>query len=179
MRISWREVLGLLIGLGICYGLVTYALTNAPQIREIAQEQKKENLQRGATQQQTASTVSEENTKTVTVRVAGSKGEEFGGNIGNLRSSRSVEGAVPAEYEVTVRTDPLSGDYVSVTAWKNAENTKELKVQIIDDGRVIRESSTTKDYGATGVRWNPNEPQPSETTTSTEKKAGQDKKSRS
>jgi hypothetical protein len=145
----------------------------------MAQEQKNEKLQRGATQQQTGSTVSEGSTKTVTVRVTGSKDESFGANIGNLRSSRSVEGVVPAEYEVSVRTDPLSGDYVSVTAWKNAENEKELKVQIIDDGWIIRESSTTKDYGATGVRWNPNAPQPSETTTSTEKKTGQDKKSRS
>ncbi len=180
MRVSWREILGLLIGLVICYAVVSYALTNASQYREVASEQKGKNAQPGETNQQTTSTASETNTKTVTVRVTGSKGEPFGANYGNLRSSSWVEGVVPTDYEVRVNTNPLSGDYVSATAWKTTGNSKELKVQIIDNGRVLKEASTTNDYGAAGTRWSPNEPQTGGTTTTSppEKKAGENGKSK-
>ena len=175
MRISWREVLGLLIGVAICYGLFSYAVIHAPEIREAASERtKEEDAQRGEAEQRTTPEASNEDTKTVTVRVTGSSGEQFGANYGNLRSSQTVEGVVPADYEVQVHTDPSSGDYVTATAWKTSGDSKELKVQVLDKGTVVKEGSTTKDYGAAGVRWNPNEPPPAETTTSlaTQKKAG-------
>ena len=172
MRLSWREVLGLLIGLALSYGLFSLALTNAPQYREAASEQTQESSQRGETSQQTTPVGSGEDTKTVTVRVTGSSGEQFGANFGNLYSSRSVEGVVPADYEVQVDTDPGSGDAVTATVWKTTGDENELKVQILDRGKVVRENSTTEDYGATGVRWNPNEPQPEATTTPSTTKAG-------
>ena len=171
MRISWREILGLLIGLVICYGVVSYALTSASQYREVASEKKGESAQQGVTSQQTTPTVSDENSKTLTIRITGSKGESFGANFGNRRSSRSVESTVPADYEVQVNTDLTSSDYVSATVWKTTGDSKELKVQILDNGKVLKEASTDKDYGATGARWSPSEPQPAETTTVTEKKA--------
>jgi hypothetical protein len=166
LRISWREVLGLLIGLAICYGVFYYAVTYMPQIREaVSKQTQKEDAQRGETEQQrTDPTAPEGDTKTVIVRVTGSKGEPFGANFGNLRSSRSVEGVAPTDYEVRVNTEPRSGDYVSATAWKTTGNSKEIKVQIVEDGRVVKENSTTEDYGATGVRWSPNEQQSGETT---------------
>jgi len=174
--------LGLLIGLAICYGVISYALSNAPQIREVALEQKGKNAQPGETNQRTTSTASETNTKTMTVRITGSRGEPFGANYGTLRSIRWVEGGVPVDYEVQVSTDSLSGDYISVMAWKTTGDSKELKVQIIDNGKVLKEASTTKDYGAVGTRWSPNEPQTGGTTTttsSTEKKTGENGKSKS
>jgi hypothetical protein len=175
LRISWREVLGLLIGVAICYGLFSYAVIHAPEIREAASERTKEDAQRGEAEQRTTPQASNEDTKTVTVRVTGSSGEQFGANYGNLLSSQTAEGVVPADYEVQVHTTPSSGDYVTATAWKTSGDSKELKVQILDKGTVVKEGSTTEDYGAAGVRWNPNEPPPpSQTTTpsATQKKAG-------
>jgi hypothetical protein len=174
LRISWREVLGLLIGVALCYVLFSYAVLYAPQIREAASERtQEEDSQREETGQGTTPAASDEATKTVTVRVTGASGEQFGVNYGNLNASRSAEGVVPADYEVEVRTDPSTGDYVTATAWKITGNSRELKVQILDGGTVVKEGSTTEDYGAAGVRWNPNEPpQPGGTTTpATQKKA--------
>jgi hypothetical protein len=168
LGIGWREVLGLLIGLAICYGVLHYALTNASQYREAASEQARESSQPDTTEQQSASPeTSDEKTKTVTIRITGSSGESFGANYGNQNSSRSVEGATPADYEARVNTGSSSGDYITATAWKTTGDSKELKVQIVDKGTVVKESSTTKDYGAAGLRWRPNDPPepPSGTTT--------------
>ncbi len=152
MGIGWREILGLLIGLGLCYVILDYALTNAPQNRETASEQTSEVTE----QQSTTSETPEENTRAVTVRITGSNGQPFGANYGNLSSSRSVEGAIPAEYEARVTSSP--GDYVSATAWKTTGDSRELRVQLVIDGTVVRDSATTEDYGATGARWNSNDP---------------------
>ena len=87
------------------------------------------------------------------VRVTGSSGEPFGANYGNLSSACSVEGIAPTDYEV--RTEPSSGDYVAATAWKSSDNRKELKAQVLVDGKVVKETSTSEDYGAASVRRNP------------------------
>jgi hypothetical protein len=177
LGISWREVLGLLIGLAICYGVISYAITNAPQNRETALDQTQENSLQGVAKHQTGPTTSEGDTKTVTLRMTGSSGESFGANYGNLDSSSTVEGVIPKDYEVRVRTDPRSGDYVAATAWKTAADSKELKVQIVDSGKVVKESKTTEDYGAASIRWSPNE-RPTETTTSSTEKTGEATNSR-
>jgi hypothetical protein len=82
-----------------------------------------------------------------------------------------VEGRAPADYEVRVSTDPDSGDYVTATAWKTTGDSNELKVQLLDEGKVIKEGSTTKDYGVVAIRWSPDEPQSGETTTPEKKTA--------
>jgi hypothetical protein len=169
LRITWREVLGLLIGVAICYGLFSYAVLYAPQLREAASERTQEESRRGGETEQRASTTpesSDEATKTVTIRVTGTTGNSFGINYGNLLSSQSDEGILPADYRIEVRTDPSSGDYVTATAWKTTGDSRELKVQILDSSTVVSEGTTTKDYGAAGARWSPNQPpQPTETTT--------------
>ena len=170
MGISWREVLGLLIGLAVCYGVISYALTNA-QERETSSKQTQESTQREATDQRTTP-AAPENTRTLTIRVGGLTGQSFGANFGNLSSSRSVEGRAPADYEVQVSTDPGSGDYVTATAWKTTGDSNELKMQLLDEGKVIKEGSTTKDYGVVALRWSPGDPQSGETTTP-EKKAAE------
>jgi hypothetical protein len=164
LGISWREVLGLLIGLAVCYGVISYALTSA-QDRETASKQTQENTQQEATSQRTTSAVSDETTKTLTLRVGGLTGQSFGANFGNLYSSRSVEGRAPTDYEVQVTTDPGARDYVTATVWKTTGDSNELRVQLLDNGSVIKESSTTRDYGVASVRWSPGEPQSGETTT--------------
>jgi hypothetical protein len=177
LRITWREVLGLLIGVAICYGLFSYAVLYAPQLREAASERTQEDSRRGGETDQRASTTpasADEETKTVTIRVTGTTGQSFGINYGNLRSSQTDEGTLPADYEIEVRTDPNVGDYVTATVWKTTGDNRELKVQILDNRTVVSEGSTTKDYGATGARWSPNQPPPpAETTTpAPQKKAG-------
>jgi hypothetical protein len=171
LQISWREVLALVVGLALCYGVFSYALNTAAKNREVASEQTQENSLRGGAKQQTTSTTSEGDTmKTVTVRVKGPTGEPFGVNYGNVRSGRSVEGVVPADYEVQVDTDPRSWDYAWALAWKTTGDSKELRVQILDNGKVIREWATTEDYGSAYVRWYPNEAEPpSEETTAPSK----------
>jgi hypothetical protein len=164
LRLSWREILGLLIGLAISYGVISYALTNAPQNRETASEQTRTSTQQSGVRQHTAPVVSDRETKTVILRVTGSKGQPFSANYGTLEASRSVDGLAPADYEARIRTDPRSADSLSATVWKTTGDSKALTVQIIDNGRVVKESSTAEDSGATYVRWSPNEPQPSGTT---------------
>lgn len=178
LGIGWREIFGLLIGVAVCYGVISYAalLASQGQDRGTASEQTQEDTRPDRVEPRTDPSVlygntSEGNPKKVTVRVKGAAGEQFGLNYGNLLSSRSVEGVVPKDYEVVVRTDSGSGDYAWAEAWKTAGNSKELRVQILDDGgKVIREWSTTEDYGSAYVRWSPNEQEPpsGETTSASE-----------
>ncbi len=161
----WREALGLLIVMAMCYFIFSYAVVNMPQNSGASPEGTREDSQPGKIEPRTdpASSygdASEGETKRVTVRVTGAQGQPFGINYGNLLSNRSIEGVVPAEYEVLVRTDPASGDYAWAEAWKTSGNSKELRVQIVDNGKVIREWVTTEDYGSAYVRWGPNEKEP-------------------
>jgi hypothetical protein len=166
LSITWREVLGLLIGLAICYGVISYALVSAPSNRQTASEQTQENPQQAATSQQTTTSPgAEAGLKTVTLRITGANRESFGANYGTSSTSRTVDGVTPADYQVQVSTDPRLGDYVSAVAWKYSGDDKELKVQIVDDGKVVKESSTTKDYGAASIRWIPGERPSVEATT--------------
>lgn len=149
----------------MCYLVISYALVYAPQLREMASEQSKGDPRRGGSteEQTTTPAASNQDKKTVTVRVSAPTGQKFGVNYGTLLSSKTEEGTGSEDYEVEVITDPSAGDHVAATAWKTTGDSKELKVQLLDNGKVLQETSTTKDYGATGIRWNPNE-RPSETT---------------
>jgi hypothetical protein len=173
LAISWREVLALLVGLALCYTVFSYALTMVSENREAASEQpeEKETPLLGSSTQQSATTTPEgEAMKTLTIRVKGPEGETFGINYGNVSSGRSVEGVFPADYEVQVNTDPRSWDYAWALAWKTTGDDEELRVQILDNGKVIRQWATTEDYGSAYVRWYPNEKEsPSEETTAPSK----------
>lgn len=162
MTISWREIVGLLIGLAICYGLISYAVTNAPLRQEVASGQITE------ARQQTTSTTSAGNTKKVTLRITSpTTGEPFAANYGTLDSSRSVEGVTPKDYEIQVRIDPRDDDSLSATVWKTTGDSKELDVQVIDNGVVAKTNSTKEAYGAAYIRWSPNEQPSSSVTTPT------------
>lgn len=181
MTISWREVLALLVGLALCYGVFSYALTIASENHETASQQPlEETSMLGSSTQQSATTTPEGDTmKTLTIRLKGPEGEPFGVNYGNVSSGRSVEGVVPADYEVQVDTDPSARDYAWALAWKTTGDDKELRVQILDNGKVIRQWATTEDYGSAYVRWYPNEKEPpsEETTASSKGKALKDSES--
>lgn len=92
----------------------------------------------------------------VVVRVTGDPGIQFQGNIANLDSSRTVEGTTPAEFPVEVDQGFLSGDSVSANA-QNMGGAGNLTVQIVSDGEVVKESSTSAEYGIAQVNWVPGE----------------------
>ena len=106
-------------------------------------------------EQQTEDSSDESSTSNVIVRVTGS--ESFSGNYGTLESSRSVDGVAPAEYPVEVDTGFFSMDSVSAVMQKNGAGSGELGVQIVVDGEVVKETSTTAEYGVAQVSWSPSE----------------------
>ena len=156
MRISWREILGLLIGLAVCFGIVAYALTNP--LEETTSEQNKARPQQSeAKQPTTASAPSSGDKIRVTIRVTGSTGEPFSGEFRTLDSSRSVTGVTPVDYELQARADPLLADFVFVSVAKTSVNDHQLRLQILYNGKEVKSGSTTQPYGVVGLTWSPNE----------------------
>jgi hypothetical protein len=71
---------------------------------------------------------------------------EWSGAVGSEGSTRSVDGSGPEEIE-------LEGDpsVVSANAQKQDDSADELTVQILQDGEIIAEESTTAAYGVASV----------------------------
>jgi hypothetical protein len=92
--------------------------------------------------------------ETVTIRVTGDPGVRFSGDIGNIDSTRSVEGTTPAEFEQQVDSGALAFDSVSATM-QNAGGAGELRVEMVVGGEVVKESSTTAQYGVVSVNYTP------------------------
>lgn len=97
--------------------------------------------------------------ETVTVRVAGTGGLRFTGEIATLDGSRSVEGTVPEEYEARIETGRRDFDYVSAFFSRNFEDEGEgtLRVEIVSGGEVVEEAETSARAGSVSVNWSPNE----------------------
>lgn len=74
-------------------------------------------------------------------------------NIGSLDESRSVEGVGPGEYEVAVDTSPFDYESISVFCTKSDPGT--LTAQIVYDGQVRQESTTSAEHGTLNIRWSP------------------------
>ncbi len=84
----------------------------------------------------------------------------FDGSIGNLDSTRSVNGVIPAEYEVEFDSDPFDFDSIYVDFYKsmnaNANYPQgELAVEIVVDGQVVREASSSARDGYVSLNWAP------------------------
>lgn len=103
-----------------------------------------------------ASEPADEEIGEISVLITGDPGISFSGNIGTLDGSRSVEGTTPQEFAVEVDTGALAFDSVSVTA-QNSDGSGNLVVQILRDGEVVKEQSTTAQYGVASVNWSPSE----------------------
>lgn len=92
----------------------------------------------------------------VLVRVTGDRGVRFSGAYGNTDSTRSVDGTTPAEFAVRgVDTGSLSTDVVTANMQKTRAGSERLTVQIVVGGRVVKEASTTAEYGTVDVTWSP------------------------
>lgn len=117
--------------------------------------EKQESSTEQAEQSPQSANSGEDSSSGVVVRVTGSGA--FSGNYGTLDSSRTVDGVAPTEYQVDVDTGFLSMDSVSAVMQKNGSDSSELGVQIVVDGEVVKETSTTAEYGVAQVNWAPSE----------------------
>ncbi len=93
--------------------------------------------------------------ETVTIRVTGPAGEEFSGNYGDIDSQRSVDGSVPAEYDVEIETGVLSFDSVTAVMQKRSPGPWELSLQFVVDGEIVKEESTTAEFGVISLNYTP------------------------
>lgn len=103
-----------------------------------------------------ASEPADEEIGEIFVRVTGDPGIKFQGSIGTLDGSRSVEGTTPEEFAVEVDTGAFAFDSVSANA-QNSGGSGNLVVEVVRDGEIVAEQSTTAQYGVAQVTWSPNE----------------------
>ena len=103
-----------------------------------------------------ASEPADEEIGEIFVRVTGDSGIEFQGSIGTLDGSRSIEGTTPQEFAVDVDVGTFAFDSVSANA-QNSGGSGNLVVQVVRDGEVVKEQSTTAQYGVAQVVWSPSE----------------------
>lgn len=101
----------------------------------------------------------ESGTAKALVRVTGTEGLKFTGNVGTLGGTRSVEGEIPQEYEVQVRTGEM--DFDSITAFFSKDFLDEtegtLRVEIVYEGQVVKQSETRAQAGSVTLNWSPTE----------------------
>ena len=87
----------------------------------------------------------------VVISVGGTPGIPFSGSYGTAQGGqRSVDGIVPTEYEVEVEGGAFSFDTVTAVMQKKGPEG-ELTVQILSDGEVLEEQSTTAQFGVVTV----------------------------
>ncbi len=91
----------------------------------------------------------EEDSQTVTIRVTGTPGVAFSGGYAVAGGSySSVEGVTPQDFEVEVRT---KADGVAANVRKLDEGNEELTLQLLVDGEVVANKSTTEQFGGVSV----------------------------
>jgi len=75
-----------------------------------------------------------------------------------LDSTRSVQGTTPQDFKVKgVDTGMFSVDSVSGNAQKMGAGREKLTVQVVVDGEVVKQASTSANYGVAQVVWSPSE----------------------
>ncbi len=83
----------------------------------------------------------------IVIRISGTSGLVYSGNYlvfsASGSASKTVDGIVPAEYQVEGRS-------VSISFQKKAESGI-LKVEILKDGKLIKDAETTAGYGIVSV----------------------------
>jgi hypothetical protein len=95
---------------------------------------------------------------TATVRITGTPGVPFNGNYGSTSAgNRSVDGAIPEDFETSYKSGFGQFDVVTAFFQKQTDDASELTVQIVVDGQVKKEQTTTAAYGVADVSWSTNE----------------------
>jgi hypothetical protein len=93
----------------------------------------------------------------IVVRVTGDPGIAFSGNIATSEGSRTVDGTTPQDFPVEVKRGALDFDTVTATAQNTGGGEATLTVQILQGEEVVKEATTTADYGAVTTTWTPGE----------------------
>jgi hypothetical protein len=98
--------------------------------------------------------------ETAIVKVGGTPGIRFSGDVGNLDTTRSVDGVTPAQYEVKFSNDAWDLDSVYVSFYKEMNANANyppgtLEVQIVVDGEVVQEASSSARDGYVNITWSP------------------------
>lgn len=73
---------------------------------------------------------------------------DWTGNVGSTATQRSVEGSGDETFDIEVEQ---SFDVVSAVFQKTDDSDAEMTVQIIENGEVVEEQSTTAGYGTVSV----------------------------
>jgi hypothetical protein len=126
-----------------------------PARQEAAPAKEKAGARSGQKKKAASSSKEEASTTTVTVQVDGPAGESFSGSYGNIGSQRSVDGSAPAEYDVEVETGFLSFDSVTAVMQKRSPGPWEMAVRFVVDGEVVKEQSTTAEFGVVTLNYTP------------------------
>jgi hypothetical protein len=98
--------------------------------------------------------------KTAIVKVGGTPGIRFSGDVGNIATTRSVDGVIPAQYAVKFSSDTRNMDSVYVDLYKQSDASTNfppgtLSVQIVVDGKVVQKSSSNARDGYVSIDWSP------------------------
>lgn len=92
------------------------------------------------------------------VRVTGTEGLKFTGNVGTLGGTHSVEGTIPKEYEVQVKTGEMDFDSVTTFSKDFLDETEgTMRVEIVYEGQVVKQSETSAPAGSVTLNWSPTE----------------------
>lgn len=89
----------------------------------------------------------------VIVRITGST--PYSGDIMTDAGSKTVQGSGAQDYPVQVDTGFMSMDYVSASFMKDGMDSGTLGVQILVDGEVVKQTSTSAEMGMAMVDWYP------------------------
>jgi hypothetical protein len=152
-RLSWRTIamsfgaLALLLGgiVGGYYGVVVTGGVEQPPPIEVAEEKPPPTPDKKTQEKK------KEDTQTVTIRVTGTPGVAFSGGYGASGGSYSpVEGVTPQDFEVEVGTR-REAEGVAANVKKRDEGNEELMLQLLVGGEVVREQSTTAQFGGVSV----------------------------
>lgn len=164
--------------MGVCFGLIAYVSVNQHYDLAALEQSQESSQQAQPSGQRTTPLSSSKDTKTVTLRVTGPSGERFSGYVNTLDGTRSLDGSTPVDYKVEVRADPLVADFLYATIQKAVEDDKDLNLQILEDGRVVREGSTSAAHeGVVSLIWNPEERPAEDTSTRVTTQEGTQEKS--
>lgn len=87
------------------------------------------------------------------VRVSGNQGVKYSCEIGNLNTSRTVDAVLDATPDVyKLNADP---SWDTVSAWCTHESGGGLlKVEILENGKPVKQASTSAQYGNASVDYN-------------------------
>ena len=89
----------------------------------------------------------------VIVRITGNT--PYSGDIMTDAGSKTVQGSGAQDYPVQVDTGSMSMDYVSASFMKDGMDSGTLGVQILVDGEVVKQTSTSAEMGMAMVDWYP------------------------